>query len=134
MSSFADDLVYRLVADRVAQAAVNLFVSTIAAAPKGSAPHILIIETGGSGSDRTQNAAGDAYENPSAQILTRGKDYIAVRAMSDAAYDSLVRVRNTTLNGTWYVEIRGLQKFIDLGLDENANVRVAFNVLATKRP
>ena len=134
MPTFPEDLVSKLVADGVVQSAVNIFVSTRGASPKGDAPHIVIIETGGSGAIRTQNAAGDGYETPSAQVLTRGKDYPAVRAMSAAAYDSLVKVRNQMLNGTWYVEIRGLQKFIDLGLDENSNVRVAFNVLATKRP
>jgi hypothetical protein len=131
--TFPEDLVSQLVADKVGQAAVNIFVSTKTVAPKG-VTHIVIVETGGSGPLRTQNTPGDGYETPSAQILTRGKDYSAVRAMSTAAYNSLVKVRNQTLNGTWYVDIRGLQKFIDLGLDENSDVSVAFNVLATKRP
>jgi L-asparaginase/Glu-tRNA(Gln) amidotransferase subunit D len=134
MATFPEDLIVQLVAEAVGTAAVNLHISSKSASPKTDAPNLFILETGGTSSLRTQDKQGDAYENPSAQILVRGKEYAVVRAMLSAAYDALVKVRNTTLNGTWYVEIRGLQKFIDLGLDENGHVRVAFNVLATKRP
>jgi hypothetical protein len=52
-----------------------------------------------------------------------------------AAYNTLVKVRNQTLNGTWYLEIRGLQSVpIDLGLDENGYARVSINIVGIKRP
>jgi hypothetical protein len=131
--TFPDDLVAQLVAEGVGTPAVDIFVSNKAALPR-TTTHLVIVETGGTGSFRTQGTAGDAYENPSAQVLARGANYAEVRRLLARAYDALVKVRNQDLNGTWYVEIRGLQKFIDIGLDENANVRIAFNVLGTKRP
>lgn len=132
--TWPEDLMTQLAAEGVGTAAVNLFISSRAASPRSTAPMLIIFETGGTGSMLTQNSVGDAYEFPSAQILVRGADYAAVRAMADAAYDALTKVRNQMLNGTWYVSIRGLQKFIDMGLDENGHVRLAFNVLGTKRP
>jgi hypothetical protein len=134
MANFPEDLVAQLVLEGIGTSAVNIFVSNKSTSPKNPAPHLLITETGGSGSFRTQNAVGDAYENPSAQILARGANYADVRLMSERAYNAIVKVSNQMLNGTWYVEIRGLQKFIDLGLDENSHVRIAFNVIGTKRP
>jgi len=131
--SFPEDLVACLAAAGVGTPAVDIFVSNKTATGKGLT-HLLITETGGSGPLRTQNARGDSYETPSAQILARGADYVTVRDMSARAYNALVQVSNQQLNGTWYLDIQGLQKFIDLGLDENSQVRIAFNVLATKRP
>jgi hypothetical protein len=132
--SFPEDLVAQLVAEGVGTPAVNIFVSNLTATGRLPQPHLLITETGGSGPINTQNILGDSYETPSAQILARGADYADVRLMSERAYNALVKVSNQSLNGTWYLDIQGLQKFIDLGLDENSQVRIAFNVLATKRP
>ena len=131
--SFPEDLVVQLAAEGVGTPAVDIFISNKSASPNAK-PYLLITETGGSGPIRTQNILGDSYETPSAQILARGADYTDVRLMSERAYNALVKVSNQMLNGTWYLDIQGLQKFIDLGLDENSHVRIAFNVLATKRP
>jgi hypothetical protein len=133
MATFPEDLVAQLTAEGVGTPAVNIFISN-RSAPSGTSPYLLITETGGSGALPVQNIPGDGYETPSAQILVRGTNYVDTRLMSERAYNALVKVSNQMLNGTWYLGIQGLQKFIDLGLDENSQVRIAFNVLATKRP
>src|SRR6187455_2280813 len=125
MATFPDDLIAQLVDEGVGAAGVNLFISNRSSGPSQSKPYLLITETGGSGPLRVQNVPGDGYETPSAQILVRGVDYAAVRSMSELAYNALVKVSNQMLNGTWYIDIQGLQKFIDLGLDENSQVRIA---------
>lgn len=134
MADWPDDLMARLVAQGVGTAGVNMLISTKAAPPVGNAPQLLIIETGGTSSDYTQNLNGDAYENPGAQILVRGASFQAVRDMAEAAYAALTTVENQDLNGKWYLWIRGLQKFIDLGVDERGHIRLAFNILGKKRP
>jgi len=141
MANWPEDLVAQLEAEGVGVAHTTIFISSKASSPKSSTilpqsavPQLFIMETGGSGSFRTQNDVGDAYENPSAQILVRGGTYSSARAMLVAAYNALVKVSNQTLNGTWYLDIRGMQKFIDLGPDENNYARIAFNVIGTKRP
>jgi hypothetical protein len=131
--TFPEDLVTVLESEGVGTGAVDLFISSKTSLPKDKT-HLVIVETGGTGSLRTHNIPGDAYENPSAQILARSISYVEARSLLARAYNALVKVRNQRINGTWYVEIRGLQKFIDLGLDENSHVRIAFNVLGNKRP
>lgn len=134
MATWPEDLVTLLVNEGVGTAGVNIFISSQSSGPIKNESQLLITETGGSGATRVQNTAGDGYEHPSAQILVKGKSYVTARAMANAAYNALVKVRNETVNGTWYIEIRGLQRIIDIGLDENNHIRLAFNVLASKRP
>jgi len=135
MAEWTDDIGAYLVAEGVGVLATNIYISSKAPIPPGDGPFLSIIETGGSGPDRTQNSVlQNAYENPSAQILVRGKSYVAARAKLRLAYNAFVKVRNQTINGTWYLWMRPQQEFIDLGLDETGRARVAFNVFACKRP
>lgn len=113
----------------------SIFLSSAAVIPVGAGPYISIVDTGGTAPDRTQNTAGDAYENPAAQIMARATSYVAAQTMLSTAYAALVVVQNTTINGVWYSSIRPLQsRFIDLGLEsQTGRARLAFNVLGNKR-
>ena len=93
---------------------------------------VSIVETGGLAPDRIQNVEGDAYENPTAQIVSRSKNYPEARELLTAIKDTVSVIENQEVNGTWYVKIRPLQSLIDLGLDRNGRARVALNVLAMK--
>lgn len=115
--------------------AASIFLSSAAVIPAGG-PWTSILETGGTTADRIQNAAGDGYQRPTAQLLTRAVGYAAARAQLMLFYNAITVVKNQTINGVWYVEIRPLQTgFIDLPPEEGTGrARVAFNVLGFKRP
>lgn len=130
--SFLDDIKSLIVAAGVPAASVLL--SSKAVLPTTGGPYLSIIETGGSEPLRTHNATIDAYQYPSAQLLARGTDYKLTRAMLQTAYNGVAGVQNQTVNGVWYASIRPRQGLTDLSLDEAGRARVAFNVLAIKRP
>lgn len=112
----------------------SVFLSSKAVIPTGPGPYTSIISTGGTGADRTQNAAGDGYRRPSAQILSRASTYPLAVAQLQLFYDAITAVQNQLINGVWYVDIRPLQtEFIDLDPDNLGRARVAFNVLGNKR-
>lgn len=112
----------------------SVFLSSRAGIPTGDGPYLSIVETGGTSADRTHNRDDDGYERPGAQITARALTYISARTMLQTAYDAVMAIENENVNGTWYVEIRPIQKFIDLLPDESGRARVAFNVLGFKRP
>ena len=124
----------------------NIFTSKKAAIPTGPGPYLLIVVTGGLTAERTHDSApgapneeaeapGDAYQRPTAQISVRAQTFAAAMGMAKAAYKVLVKVRNETVNSTWYREIRAMQPPSDIGLDDTQNrVQVAFNVMGFKQP
>lgn len=114
-------------------------------------PLLSIIETPGTGQERTHNAVVvPAYQGPEAQIVARHETYEGARDMAWAAYYALVKVRNQYIgsgesfvgsgdafagnSGTFYREISPRQEPFDIGLDSDKLVRIAFNVLGKKRP
>lgn len=127
-----DDLVTQLEEDGVGTLKVNIFTSSKAAIPmlvSGGAT-LVITETGGTAPDRTQNATiFPAYLRPGAQLVARANSYAAAREMADAAYQSLVKVRNQFINSGWYREIRPLQEPFEVPSDDRTQTRVAFNVV-----
>lgn len=131
-----DELISVLVADGVGTYGTNIFMSTKAAIPSGVGPYLSLIETGGSGPDRTQNRVlRPAYQRPAAQIVARAASYPAARLMAQAAYNSLVKIRNQVILGVAYREVRPLQEPNDLlGLDAQGRATVVFNVIGDKRP
>lgn len=119
---------------------VDIFVSSKASIPKlAGAATLQIIETPGSGPERTQNAVTTAaYQRPSAQITARADTYVLAMAKARAAYDALVKVRNQFVNSTWYREINPLQEPFELGggglVDAAGQLRIVFNVNGNRRP
>src|SRR4051812_40452554 len=94
--SFMIEIVNKLVADGVGiysppgQAPLpgtNIFSTSKAIIPTGAGPYLSLIETGGTGSDITQN--GSPIERPSMQFMSRATSPTAGRAMLVAAYISM---------------------------------------------
>lgn len=134
---WAEDIMLLLTTAAVGVANTNIFLSSQSPVPLGPGPYLSIHETAGFPPERLHtddsgrlNAA--AYERPGAQILVRGMDYVAARAMSRAAFNALDGHYNETINGTWYREIQALQRPFDIGPDDNKRVRVVFNILGVK--
>jgi hypothetical protein len=128
--SWLDDLVTLLEEDGVATYGVDLFTSTKAAPPMLPSGSLMVIETGGSGADRTHNATiRPAIVRPGAQITARALTYQRANALARLAYDAFVVVHNRWVNSGWYLEINPLQEPFDGGLDARGQVQCQFNVL-----
>jgi hypothetical protein len=131
---FLDDLVTQLEADNVGTLRVNLFRGAKTAVPMlaSGAATLHLIETGGGGPEHTQNnTIFPSYLHPSAQLTARADNYDNARAMADAAYRSLVKVRNQFINSGWYRSIKPLQEPNEaMGVDDRGQVRILFNVTA----
>jgi hypothetical protein len=128
-----------------ASTGTGIFVSTkanVPLAPSGAAT-VTIVETPGSGPERTQNSViRPAYIRPSAQILVRAATSKIAKGKAYECYNALVGIRNALvyrepqtfqLSG-WYREINPLQEPFDLGVDDRKEIRYAFNVTAVRRP
>ena len=130
-----DDLVTILTNAGAGTFGTSLFVGRGADIPSGDGGYTLIIPTGGTGPDWTQNSAGPAYRKPGAEIIAIAKVDTVARALVELQYNALVTVRNQFINTTvWYVSIVPLNEPHDLPLDDMKRVRIAFNVLGDKRP
>lgn len=133
---FLDEIVARLVAQGVGVFGTNIFSGKKSAIPAGDGPYLLLIETGGTGSSRTQN--NTATERPTAQVSVRASTAPVARAMLKAAYDALGGadgLHNVTLSGTTYLSIVPRQNITDIGLDSVADrAFFAFNIDVEKQP
>jgi hypothetical protein len=112
---------------------INIFIGSKAEIPAGDGPFIVLIETGGSGSSRTQG--GSSTEHPSAQISVRA-------TTSPVARDKLLEIRdvlggdnglyNIVLSGNRYISIIPNQSVTDIGEDEVGRPRFAYNIQAER--
>ena len=139
--SWGDDLVTLMDDAGVGTLNVDLFKSTKSSVPIviGSGAVVTIIETSGSGPERTQNSViRPGYIRPSAMITARAHAYPVAQAKAQDAYDAVVFVRNSWVvsfvSSGWYREINPLQEPFDMGLDSRGQARCGFNVTAVKRP
>jgi hypothetical protein len=132
--AWLDDVLTVLTQAGVGTPGVDLFASSGMSVPTGDVPVLTVVETGGSGPQRTQNRLSPpAYRRPMAQIVCRASSYQAARAMAEAAYLALVGVRNQHVNGCWYLEIDAMQEPFDLGVNVNGCAQIAFNCRALSR-
>ena len=129
---FNDEIKQRLVDMGVGTYGANIIAGSKGVVPDGDGPYLSIIETGGTAPLRVHNEAGAHVQRPSAQILVRGKNYVAARTMARNAYTALDGVVNTTLSGTFYQAITAQQEPTDIGLDAKGRVMISFNVQALK--
>lgn len=112
----------------------SVYLGSAANIPTSDGPYITLVETGGRDPEYVQNAYEPAYQRPAVQLVVRAKSYLVARTTAKSAYDVLSKVRNQMLGSVWYRSITPLQEPFDIGLDDRQRARVAFNVLAVKRP
>ena len=129
---FAEDLEFIFVdAGLITQA----YIGTNAQIPVGPGEYLSLIETPGSGAEFRQNVAGASMVMPGCQVVVRSTDPVAARALAWQAWDAVIRVRNTFVNGTWYRSIRAMQNPFDDGHDATqGRSRFVFNVIGDKKP
>lgn len=102
-------------------------------------PTLVIIETSGSGSERTQNTVIiPGYLHVSAQLTFASDDPDQAEEMANDAWDGLVGIRNSWIsNGLasgWYREINCTQRPFPGGLNDRGQDTWQFNITAVKRP
>lgn len=133
MSTFELDLTALIIGASLGTASTVLR-GRKAVIPPGDGPFTVVIPTGGREADYVHNDGGSkSYANPSAQIVVRAKSFDVAMARAKAI-EPVLRVVNTTVSGTVYLFLRPVQEPFDLGPDESGRARVAFNVVAQKRP
>lgn len=135
---FLDDIVTHLVAQGVgiaSGAGKNIFKSSKDVIPVGAGPYLSVIETGGSGSSKTQNDT--ATENPTASLSCRAESYVVARTMLKSAYNALGGANglyNVWLGDIFYVRISARQGLTDLGIDATGKrVMLVFNIDAERQ-
>ncbi len=135
MPSLLSDLVSLYTADSLGTFGTDIFGSTLAEIPRIESGSILsVIETGGTSPENTHNSVlKPAYIQPGAQVVARAVDYVTAWDKAKAAYASSF-VTNRFIGSTWYQKIRPTTEPADLKPDKRGNARVAFNVIAKRRP
>lgn len=126
-----DEISALLIANGVASV---IYTGSGANLPTGPGPYLSLIESGGTGPEYVQNQSAPAYQRPALQVVARATKYTDARAMIAAAYNVLADKKNQMIGSVWYRSIRPLQEPFDIGLDDRQRTRVAFNLLAVKRP
>ncbi len=133
---FLDEIAARLTAQGVGVVGTSIFLSSKSVIPAGAGPYLTIVETGGSGSAKTQN--NTATERPTAQLTARGASYPSARTMLAAAYTALGGangLHNVTLSGVFYLSVTARQATAtDVGMDEAGRAMVVLNIDAEKQP
>lgn len=129
----------------------DLFVTTASnpnvspSLPSGE--YLLIVETSGSGAERTHNdnaVRRPRYIHPSALLQVRGyRSYNRCRKLAVRMYDRVNLVHNAWVVGNnpdddgvihsgWYREITPSQEPFDAGFNDKREKRCSFNVTATR--
>jgi hypothetical protein len=104
-------------------------------APTTSPKAIIQLVRGGGGSDEfVQNSFDADFVTPTFQVNVRGWIAGDVETMALLAHKVFGRVRNQTVLGTFYREIRCLQPPVDSGKDDATRILYRFNIRAIKRP
>lgn len=133
--AFLDEIGARLAAQGVGSMGTSaglpnsIYISSKAAIPPSAGPFLTLIETGGSGSAKTQNDT--ATERPTMQITARGANYPAMRLLLAAAYAALGGANglyNVTLNGAFYLSVAARQSIAtDVGMDDIGRAMAVLN-------
>ena len=132
---FIQEVAEKLVEEGVGALNVVIFLSSGAQFP-ANAPSIVIVDTGGAGSMRTQN--NTAVQVATASLTTRAlnfKDAYALAALAYLALGGADGLYNTTLSGVSYLSLNARQQPTDLGSDGSTGLSmVVFNIEAEKQP
>lgn len=141
MAYTSDDLAAKLVTDAVgtlataaAQPTNSIFTTSMAFLPAGDNAYLSLTDTGGTHPISTHDSM---YPRTNVQVVARAPTAAAAKALALAAFASLcppARVVNTTINGTFYLDITPVQSEpFDIGQDQQRRLRYAFNVMTLKR-
>lgn len=133
MSSFVDDITTAISAANLGSLPDTLVQTSRSAIPVGPGPIVSLTETGGTGLLNRHDRLANPYGRPSMQIVVRATSAPVARARANAIFDLLKVVRNTTIGGSFYLNIMPDQSEpFDLGLDSIGRARFAFNIRALK--
>jgi hypothetical protein len=139
--AFLDEIKDRLVAQSVGVFGTTIGLGSKAPVPPnlgqtgGPAFFLVVRETGGTGSSKTQN--NTATQRPTAQLVARAPSYTAARTAIVAAYNALGGANglyNVLLTNVMYLSVVARQEPTDIGLDERGMPMLAFNIEAEKAP
>lgn len=133
---FVHEIKDRAVAQGVGTYGTSIFIGAKAVIPAGDGSYLTLVETGGSGSAKTQN--NTATERPTLQAVARAKDVAVARAMLAAFYNALGGangLHNVTLGGIFYLSITARQSIpTDIGTDASGRAMFSMNFDAEKQP
>lgn len=73
----------------------NAFIGSRSVLPPDDGPLVTVIDSGGIAPEETHD--GSRFENLSAQIVTRGKDFVSTRERALAVWRALDGTRNVTV-------------------------------------
>jgi hypothetical protein len=132
-----DAVATRLVSEGVGTKGVTIFAGGDVYLPSAGSPALLsLTETGGAPPDRVHNAK--AIRHPTAQVVARAGKYPDAAALIDRAYNALGgdednRVVNLTIEGIFFLDIHPTSEVLQLPVDAQGRVRLAFNIAMTRR-
>ena len=132
---FIEEIADKLVAAGVGARDVVIFLSSNAQFPLTTAS-VVIVDTGGAGSSRTQG--NTATQHATASLTVRGVTFKDAYALAKATYEALGGANglyNLPLSGVQYLSINARQQPTDLGADADTGLSmVVFNIEAEKQP
>lgn len=129
--------VQRLVDQGVGVGGQTIFAGTDVDLPVSGTPAILtLLETGGEAPEGTHTDGPVAFRKPRFQVTARADVYDEASALAELAYAALggrPAIVNLAIAGVFFLWMHPISDFIDLPIDANARVRIAFNVGALRR-
>ena len=135
MPELFDDLEVLIEGAGLGTLGTDLFFGSNADIPTGSGPYTQIIITGGTTGIRIHNKVdGDDISRPGFQVVVKANSYRTAETRALALYRLIAAVRNATINGTFYLDMRPTQsKPFDGGIDNVGKAQSKFNVLAMRQ-
>lgn len=100
--------------------------------PTTEDPIIVLTRYGGMPPERIQETRGIAYEKPRVQVKVRSRVYDSGDQLIEKVFDTLVRLQNTELGGTYYRGIIPLQTPFFLRRDIEQRAEFIFNCQVEK--
>lgn len=131
---FLDEIASRIASQNIGVVASSIFMGRGAVLPVGDGPFLTIVETGGTGSERTQQ---NALARPTAQLMVSAGNFKAALDTARKVFNTLGGddgLHNIDLSGVRYVSLTARQQPYEIGPDQRGRPRVAFNIDATKVP
>lgn len=129
--------VLRLVDRGVGVGGTTIFAGTDVDLPTSGTPAILtLLQTGGESPEGTHQDGAAALRKPRFQATARADVYDDALALAEAAWAALggkPPIVNLSIGDVFLLWMHPISDFIDLPIDANARVRIAFNVGAQWR-
>lgn len=100
--------------------------------PERVARALIVTPYGGSESDYTQDDAEERIDNPRFQIECMDTDGAIAEALAVNAANRIAKIRNQTINGTWYLRAYCVSPPAFLQRDELARISYVASFEASK--